>query len=291
MWILATVAALSFTLLSGCYRPLSPSELPSATMGAVKPGIVSRWPDYSFGPPVCDEWLPSAKDASIAQVFAKVKTAVKPRGEFETTAEFNARATAALGAINAGMVTQTGVDQMVATQKYPADWLKYDADSGTLSIPISSFETLASGVETFADTAEKGATPSRNFIWISESEARTGSYAASNAFGATTTVTRYAGQQYGLVFVDIPAREGWVRQKGGVKISLAPDRAQQIKSHIGLKIIAKLMPPGWFEGKFSFTPTLTAPIDRRTDQRYLAVAATCVAIVDVSTGDVLKRLK
>lgn len=285
----AATSLLLVLSLAGCY---SPPPLPSQTYvrgPVVSPGITSQ-PSAPAGPAACDEWL-SAKETPIADLFGQLQRAIRPKGEFETTAAFNDRAQSAIATIESGLTQRNGLDQIVAVHRVPPGNIGYNADTGMLKIhSVLPWNTLF-GYRNFVSKDLKSFSPDVDFMPVQTSEARTGSYVGSNAFGATTTVAQYRGTEYGVALMEAKQGESWAKQRDGVTIGVPPDQAQALKGRVGIKVVGKIVPPGWFEGVTGDSPTMRNPTDRSITARYVAINSTCAAVVDLGSGAVLRRLR
>lgn len=127
---------------------------------------------------------PTTIDAAIATV-SKVPGV---KGEFETTAQFEARQAAASGGT---------LGRMIVAKAPERKYFEYDADGGKLRIKSYAFDNInvdyddVFGYGTKYYEKVKYSHLSYNLdVVMSETEVPTGSYVGGNAFGAKTRVTK-----------------------------------------------------------------------------------------------------
>jgi hypothetical protein len=139
---------------------------------------------------------------TFEQAVARVPS-VAPRGEYETTAQYEARLAAATGGRGPLIILKQPENR--------DDYIRYDADNGRLAIQSYAFDntnfdpwTAVYGTP-HARTLNPSTIGNRDVV-ISSREVPTGTYEGRNAFGARWTVTRitrtiqaiYEGPEQGL---------------------------------------------------------------------------------------------
>lgn len=262
--------------LAGCSNP-NPSSNPDTqslvSAPAATPSVVAP-----IEKDQCDEWLgASTKDASITTLFNQIKKAIPPKSEFEPTADFKARAEAALSTINEGLLRRSGADVAIATHPIDPKLVSYNADLGRFKVPNYLKD--------------------RSFS-VTKTETPMGTY-LQKLSRTTLTIPRFANEEYGL----------WLNDALGgndIEISVEPARAASMKGRLGLRVVGKLAVPGYLEelreGVFYDRVPAADAFNRRLDlnamkvyrsiaRRYVIVVPKCAAIVVGGTNEVLKRLK
>lgn len=125
---------------------------------------------------------------SFDQVSAGLPKPTQPKGEFEATADYDARLGAALS-----KRTQVLVARPVDVQTYPAP-LEYDADRQGFKVRATAFDWATTDWSIALRVGEpKGVRPDSLYnvaTVINRSTKSVGSYKGTNAFGATASVTK-----------------------------------------------------------------------------------------------------
>ncbi|MEJ5979126.1 hypothetical protein WG901_20910 [Novosphingobium sp. PS1R-30] len=124
---------------------------------------------------------------SFATIAAKLRTIPTLKGEYETTAAFEARAAAARAGAPGKVIIRGMLDP---------EYLTYDADNGALKVQayaLSNYVANYSGVFGYGQPlygkVDYGGLGNRDVV-VADHEVPVGSYIGSNAFGAKVRVTR-----------------------------------------------------------------------------------------------------
>jgi hypothetical protein len=123
---------------------------------------------------------------------------IPPKGEFETTAQFEARKAAALAGLPQEIIVSKKPDK-------PEEHAVYDADSQQLRIksyfftdlPIIDYWDAIQPTE-FYEALKPGLTYSNYGVTISYNGVKTGSYEAQNSYGARWTIEKITRDQKGI---------------------------------------------------------------------------------------------
>ncbi len=233
-------------------------------------------------------------------VFAQVREIPRFKDEFETTSQFEERQAVARADCEKLYLIETPVDD---------EYARYDADKQILVVVTyaltntraSSDELNAAfgyGSELRKSGQELGfSTISSNVMWALPRERRNvGTYDGSNAFGATATITKQEGVARGVferegkykenVWVEAPEPYKYGKETPepvAFEIKADPSTAKALKEG-GLRaaILVSPAPPFYVTGVDTFSPTLRAPYDRKTDVRYLIGDIQCAALYDAN---------
>lgn len=202
---------------------------------------------------------------SFDSVAATLKAMPTTKGEYETTATFEARVAAARGAMP---------ETVIIPGIFSAKYVTYDADSGTLKVQayaLSNVNTDYSYVfgygRPFYEKVKYSSLGNRDAV-VFQSETATGSYVASNAYGAKATVTKitrlhkaiFEGEQGSYnedLFVD--QKPGVDALLGTVPMSI-PD-AQALKANGKVAFVVKPKWPFFAEGRRLGDATISNPIE------------------------------
>lgn len=228
-------------------------------------------------------------DALVAQA-----PTVEPKGEFETTAEFEARKAAA---------TRTAPKNPVFVELTPATstrGLTYDADRAVFQ--INDYVFNADSYYTELRTAFGSPLRTNGFgsligVRLGRASEDIGNYEATNAFGAKTLVQRRNVTYYELV-EGVPSKTGgssfWVRPKGTYGDAIVGELpvpiadAQEMKQH--LRPIVMFLPkaPFYVEVKSAGpSPTRDFPYDMAITTKALVGDMQCALLIDNRTMTVL----
>lgn len=123
---------------------------------------------------------------------------ISPKGEFETTAQFETRRAAAIARIPNDLI-------IAKRPAKPDEYAIYDADTQQLRVksyfftdlPIIDYWDAIQPTE-FYESLKPGLNYSNYGVTLSFTEARTGSYQAQNGYGARWTIERIARTQNGI---------------------------------------------------------------------------------------------
>lgn len=182
---------------------------------------------------------------SIDALISKLSVSAKPRGEFETTAQYEAR----LQAAGSGAPQQAFVAMPI-----DAKYITYDADSGRFRIESYALDNKNASWEVFYD----GPNPPwprpvgrRDYVDLVERsvERVDGTYDAGNAFGAKVTVRQVLRETVGVLDRTATGNEGlffphrpWRSDQSHVIAEVAVDPASAPTWRQNLKAAALVAP-------------------------------------------------
>lgn len=273
---LAIVAAASFLVSCG-YSPPPSSYSSYAPRRPAGPSSAPAW---------CAELRNSgAKPIAVSDLYNRVRGLVKPKGEFETTSAFDARAAEALAVVKPHLERVSGTDHVVVVLPLYAP---YSADKGVFTVS-TGYGGITGSHFVMGDDYK---TYDFEFIVAATGERNVGGYVGSNAFGVTRQVRSVAREEFGVALVDQKwSTEGsWTSSRGGLTVSVSPDRAAATKGKVGLMVIGDLAAPGVIEGSRHYAATIDDPVEVKVRQHYIAMTAPCAAIVAMDNNEVLHKL-
>ena len=231
------------------------------------------------------------------QTFNDVTAAfanLKPKDEFETTAQYDARKAAAL-ASTAGLA-------IISMAQARADDTVYDADTQTLQIMNGAFSNGGFDTSSAFRSANINipTSPFQNFeAVVAQSDTPTGAYAASNAYGAGTTVTKISRKSevifdskepdvLGNDLFPTAARNAMkaVDRMGVFRyviggIPLSPDAAKIVKPTLKFALVVRPKEPYFVQGThFSSFPTIQNPREVQEQFSILFADFQCGLVMD-----------
>jgi hypothetical protein len=195
------------------------------------------------------------KGADITKIIARLKLANgKPKGEFETTAEFNARA---------AMVPQDLSKPMVFPLVLGGDQsITYNADRRKMYVYISL------GLH-YPDTKHVTMPMHRVITTLAP-------YRASNAFGVAKTISKGAMKEQGIAMQPV--------ELVGVSFDIEPAAAQRVKPFLCLGVSGVITSAAIQIFNERHTPTMTEPADTTVDGEYVQVNVSHLLVMDVRDG-------
>lgn len=229
----------------------------------------------------------SIKPLSFNQASAPF-TKMSPKGEFEATAQYEARLNSTLQALPSPMVISKEIRE--------GDFLKYDADQSALIVLKFVFDNTNfdvrpvfyhSKVEDFSPKAG-----SHNLaLVVAQTDKPAGSYIASNAFGKTLRVTKI--QRSVSIIFDQPRRSFmdslFLGKKSGEigSIPMSPEAAKAFKANYKVALVVQPKKPYIAKAKFlEFEPTIEVPEEVRTEATVLIADIFCGLVMN-GKGDVV----
>ena len=197
---------------------------------------------------------------TIDTALARYKAAVLKKDEFETTVQFQARQQTAVG-------TSTG--PIIISKVVDPQYIKYDADTQEFTVQTYLFDNQNMNYDVLGYPKPIGAGIVGNVdIVISETEMPSGTYEASNSYGAKTTVVKIARVTKGVWERSFPSMTNDLFQNGAsganlVTLKLPPEQAKAIKGQLR---IAFLVVP-----KFPYIVHGVGPVGRTTVARPIEI--------------------
>ena len=214
----------------------------------------------------CESWVgQEAELATFDTVVEQLRTAPLERGEYETTAEFEQRQSRSAASIPDRIVIQGIFDPKHVT---------YDADAASLRVSAFALRNLNTdysrvfGFGTAFDGKVDYGAYSNVDVVVFQSETATGTYTASNAYGAYRTVTEITRVQKAIFdreavgFSDEP----FVSQAKGsdANIGTVPMSVPETKAIKATGKVAYVASPKWpyyATGIKTWDPTISRPTD------------------------------
>lgn len=186
-----------------------------------------------------------------------------PRGEFETTTDYNAR-----------LATALPVNRWYAIPKEPSI-IVYDADSAEMSV-------MAWG----SDIPGVGCT-----IDMKQRNTSLGAYRATNPLGVKVTVKKSRFERWAVL---VPEKNTSNKCYGATAaFSVPPTEAAPLKARLGMAIIVHAAPgeDGAFTGHDDYMrkPTLTDPLDIDGQTDWLVVDNLSIWLYDKRSGAVIRK--
>lgn len=223
----------------------------------------------------------SATDEITAVMRRLIASGVsESRGEFETTEQFNARRSAAMGS-RRDFVFVLDADQSE---------FRYIADSGFMSVEI-----VREALDSFPGEDDMPAVPRFRVRTISH---RLGSYIGKNSFGVAKTVTVSKTEELGVL---MRSTSGLFLDNGnGGKVNLEDspaefafpmrmDLARTAKPFMRVALVGSISDPRVFRNSSSSSATIDYPFDTKTARSYLNLNLAEIRVIDSRTGAMVAR--
>lgn len=225
---------------------------------------------------------------TVAASFA----GLKPKDEFETTAHYEARRSAALG----------GVSKTLIVAKDPEDpkFFAYDADAGVMRIVSYAFSNVS--LDYFSAFSSAGlygkikASYNNVAVVVSARDQNAGSYTGTNGYGAKTEVFKIKRLSKAIFDRDTNASEVLSfgvfprsnrRDSAVGELRVGPEEAKRLKSELKVAIVVAPKEPYVVTGNHNpQKPTLDNPFDLEEDFTILVADIRCGLVTD-GAGKVL----
>lgn len=240
----------------------------------------------------------------VAEVIAAIEklTAVK-KGEFESTAEFNARRTAALSEKFLGELsiadTFAFVTNVTKGGKYISG-LKYDfnADTGDVNLfalPASSEYLPLNGIGAPDYTTNRRESRGLDQFDLGRKIESRSTYQASNAYGATVMVDKTVATQVGLAakrisFLNFKRDLIYSNPQAAVQFKLANAKAAQELPALKAMIVMKLADPHIVYNFRHVAPKRDAPVDISVQEKFLTGEVIGMVFYSGLSGEIFARL-
>ena len=240
---------------------------------------------------------PTTFDATIAR-FAKLA----PKGEFETTVQFETRKAATLSGTTSNLI--------ISMPLHYNDQIVYDADNQKLRIYSAAFS--GGGFYPRDDFEAAGVTdkiPANQFgnidVLVSRTETPIGTYEAQNAYGAKTEVTKIQQTSKGIFdhmtpdflsadLFKIPERSALTSPERSLKnpyligeLALTPAEAQTLKPTLKLAFMVTPKEPYLVQGSQHVGETTISNPTDVTDNFSILIADIQCGLVTDATNKVL----
>lgn len=208
---------------------------------------------------------------------------IAPRGEYETTAQYEARRSEAIAGLEPLIILKDPED--------PERCIRYVADAGLLGIQSCAFDNTDFGAwSAFYGSPHEQALnanvdPSRNIdVVISQRATPSGTYQGQNAFGAIWTVTRVSSATQ-AIFEGPSVGVGLFPETGSDHIvaflDVTPEEARLIKPRLKLAFVVSAREP------FVVQTTHPGRVPVTIQNPYDFTVASTVIIGDIQCGLVL----
>lgn len=235
--------------------------------------------------------------------FGAVQSVPRFKDEYETSASFEQRQSAALDSIPQLFLIEAPID---------AEYVKYDADTQTLIVVTYALANTGLSSDELSAMFGYGSELKKNGIDVEYSmligggniawalpreKTNVGTYTGQNAFGGTQEVIKQVEVSRG-VFERQGAYEESIwsatrppydanNQPRAFEISATPAEARGLKED-GLRaaFLVAPLPPYYATGVTKFTPTVSAPFDRATTVQYLIGDIQAIALFNAK-GELL----
>lgn len=211
---------------------------------------------------------------------------IPPKGEFETTAQYQARRASALGNVPASSL-------IIAKQPEDRSFFEYDADQQKLRIKSFAFDNT--NFDTFHAFTSAGyygkidVSDESNFdILIATTEKSTGSYVATNAFGVAVRVTRVQSDVQAIFdrsafLQDSNVFPAAASSPAGVigELSLSPKQAQALKPNLRIAFVVRPKEPYLVNSFYhAGAPTIDDPRDITEHFSIIVADIQCGLVMD-----------
>jgi hypothetical protein len=256
----------------------------------------SKGPAYTAAPVdlAVTSLPPSYSGHDVAALYNRLKALTGPKGEYETTEQFNARVQAAIiDDLYAFKVESPGLFESS---------FSYDADARALEVkvPIS----LANGLgDTGKPAGEKYVSFFAQTIPIKEESSTTHEYIGANAYGARVRVTERRIEDFQVIIgeeyhggLSGSRSVGFTDYSMSFNIDMSPESAQVKKPALSLLLICRLklfsgFPQVVYNAFSSTKPTISNPTSVVQSSKCINVDLSEIWVYDNVTGEILKKHK
>lgn len=222
----------------------------------------------------------------VADALSKVIHAKK--GEFETSAQFEARRKEAISRPYLGSLTVE--DNLLLTSDITKGYgpvsYKYDADAQKATVKISVEEVSPNGIGgdySALSSALRDRLAKVSRIELSSDATRRRDYTASNAMGASISVRETNFEEVSVGLGSIPFDSSAV-------FEISPSRAQELLPNIKILFEVKLIDPYLEYNYERKKPTFDSPSEITRSDRLIRADVKQVWLFSSSTGEVLAKL-
>lgn len=203
----------------------------------------------------------------------KLSGANKPKSEFETTAQYEARVNTARTANRQRLAFVFRDTSPVRGPKF-----SYDADNATMNAKLNLERTQ------FVEVGSINSYYTADVKNIVRSQRK---YVGTNGFGAKATISETFIERYGMIFAGLKTF-----RVGDISLSfpLSTEQAKDLKPNLRFGIICSVE-----DGRTMYTtdrlePTISNPYDTIIGKQYLVVLPEQLVVFDERTGNALKTV-
>ena len=240
----------------------APTAAPTAAPTPIPTPTAVPYSNELFDPTLPD-LPPQFRGASLQQLTSAVATA--PKGEFETTAQYEARTKPTLGGVIYGFVLEPG-----------NAFLKYDADVQTFRLQIVLDFGVSIGYK--RDYNSKA-------LVISRAEVSRREYEASNAYGAKATVSSTHHNIYALLPTNL--RSNTITAEVPASLDVAPSLKPS------LRVLAVFECSGASDavvsGVYHLEPEISSPVETFHHYTYLRGTLLSIWVYSQDSGRILGK--
>jgi hypothetical protein len=200
--------------------------------------------------------------SAVAAILKKLPTA---KDEYETTADFEARVATARGSMP---------ETVILPGTFNSKYLNYDADAGVLKVQAYALRNINTDYSrvfgygtSYYDKVKYSTIGNRDAV-LFEVQRTTGSYFATNAFGAKVTVRKIARLTHAIFEGEQGSYDEdlFLNQTPGVDAVIGTVRmtipeAQSLKASGKVAFVVKPKWPYYAEGVHHWEPKIDAPTD------------------------------
>lgn len=216
---------------------------------------------------------PNYKAHDIAAVYASLEKKMGPKGEFESTEQYQARMKSA---------TLNASDYTYAFKIEPSDIAKplftYDADKQAMEFELS-YSYITDAEDDYLAQSKRG-------IKVKDSTSRS-RYIGSNRFGAKATIVKLTGDEYHVSL-------GKRKDKGlNINFQMPPESAKQAKPYLAALLIGTIIPDAnskvIYTGKTGHEPTMDMPVEANITNKSVSFDLKQVWIYNTQSGEIIKK--
>lgn len=217
---------------------------------------------------------------TVESVITRVSTVPSIKGEYETTAAFETRRNAAASALPEEFLVSIPLDPQ---------YLRYNADAGSLSVGAYAIDnrntTYDGAFGPGTSHPNVRASPFNNLdLLASETETPTGSYGASNAFGATTVVTEIQRSSKAIFERALEPGETTFANVGPdlrlIDIPMSPEEARRFRTSGRAAAVIRPQAPFFAVARRRWSPRFDRPTDISQSVQIVVADIQCVLLTD-----------
>jgi hypothetical protein len=224
------------------------------------------------------------------EIFETLSNAAPEKGEFETTASYEQR----LAEVRAKVDLSAPI---IAQAIYDPDMVEYDADRQVFIVKTYAWDNLGVASDVALPRGNRWGIETSLLgnaeVALKKEEIPTGSYEATNSYGATTTVlqmNRFTFAVFDRAYPRTPGKgngtaEAWRAttlsgNSPAIEISVPLDQAQATKQGMKVGIAFQPREPFVASGVYTNTPTITNPREITATTNLLIGNILCAVISD-----------
>jgi hypothetical protein len=284
------IAVLGITLCAGQALPATKTPTASATPIQVYQNIPFDTDQ--------DRLAPGFAGADLQKTIAAVAALnITPRGEFESTPQFEQRLAGlstrpVLGSLTLASTFAFSFSVPSQLTKYDADKNVFDAQNSPMIFGSSPAISDLTPKDFMAQSVFQPPAVYSYWMWRKE-DVSASQYPGANAYGARVTVTKVA--ERGMAAVVCAAATSPRRcptfQRSAFQLKLDSDEAQKAKSNTALLLIGTLASPYLLKDEARIAPTVTSALERILAVEILNLRPASIWIYNQASGTVYSKLQ